>query len=317
MGVLLAAHAARLQDAAAVTIAAFEDVGESPLGSGAVAGSTLPLDPAYTAGLLGLRPPRSALLATGSRDAVVRSCQAAANAGIAISGLAQDLLDLFASGAIKLPAGYTTGSSLMPQKRNPDALELARGRAKALAGPLAAVTSIVSGLGLGYQRDFQLTKPWLVQALGDAAATAELLAPPVAGMTIEPRANAAEWAKPGILATDVAEALVAAGLPFRTAYGVTATMFAKVEAGSSLADAIAGAELSEAQRAAALAVTLPDPSRRATIGGPAPAAVAQTLVGIAARSTALGAQVAAAQKAAERPLDLLTVPIASLMETLQ
>jgi len=69
-GFLLAAHAHRIQDAAATTLAAFEQVGESPLGSGAVAGSTLPLDPGFTAGLLGLRPPRSALLATGSRDAV-------------------------------------------------------------------------------------------------------------------------------------------------------------------------------------------------------------------------------------------------------
>jgi argininosuccinate lyase len=159
VGFLLAAHAHRLQDAAKAALAAFEAVGESPLGSGAIGGSTLPLDPAHTASLMGLRAPRSALLATGTRDAVLLPCQVAQQAGLALASLSQDLIDLFKDGALRLPSGYTTGSSLMPQKRNPDALELARGRSKALAGPAAAVSAILAGMGLGYQRDFQLTKP--------------------------------------------------------------------------------------------------------------------------------------------------------------
>lgn len=313
-GFLLAAHAARFQDAAAAALAVFDLVGESPLGCGAVTGSTLPLDPAFTARLLGLRPPRNALLATGSRDAVVRSCGAASMAGIALAGLAQDLLDLFAAGAVKLPPGYTTGSSLMPQKRNPDALELARGRGKALVGPLAAVTGIVSGLGLGYQRDFQLTKPWLVQALGDATTTAELLAPLVDGLAYDARAAAAEWSKAGILATDVAEALVRTGMPFRTAYAAAAQAYAKVEAGATLQDAIIQADLEPHERAAAMMVLQPDPSRRATTGGPAPAAVASGLAALASSSAALAARVAATQQSVERPLDLLSRPIPELLE---
>ncbi len=313
-GFLLAAHAARLQDAAAGALAAFDDVGESPLGSGAVAGSTLPLDPNFTARLLGLRPPRSALLATGSRDAVLRACAASSLAGLALASLAQELLDLFAQGAVALPAGYTTGSSLMPQKRNPDALELARGRGKALAGPLAAVTGIVGGLPLGYHRDFQLTKPWLVQALTDATATAELLAPLVEGMTYDARAGAAQWAKPGIVATDVAEALVRTGVPFRTAYATAAAAYAKVEAGASLQDALLQAGLDATQLAAALAVVQPDPARRATRGGPAPTAVAATLDDLAARATELSGRVRAAQNLVEQPLDLLTRPIPGLLE---
>ncbi|MES2154782.1 MAG: argininosuccinate lyase [bacterium] len=315
LGFLLAAHAARLQDAAALALAAFDDVGESPLGCGAVAGSTLPIDPAFTARLLGLRPPRSAILATGTRDSVLRTCEACAHAGIVLAGLAQDLLDLFASGALKLPPGYTTGSSLMPQKRNPDALELARGRGKGLAGPLAAVSAIVGGLGLGYQRDFQLTKPYLVDALADAVTTADLLAPLVEGMTYDARAAAAEWAKPGILATDVAEALVRTGMPFRTAYDASARAYAKVEAGSSLQDAVQAVGLDRAATEAVLAVLQPDPSRRATVGGPAPSAVAATLRGLSSRAVDLASMVAAAQKAAERPLDLLTRPIPQLLET--
>src|ERR1051325_7511375 len=158
LGFLLAAHAHRIDDGAVKVLAAFAAAGESPLGSGAVAGSTLPLDPAYTAGLMGLRPPRSALLATGTRDAVLESCLLASHAGIVLASLCQDLLDAFGSGALRLPAGYTTGSSLMPHKRNPDALELARGRGLALAGPLASVSALAGHLGLGYMRDFPLTK---------------------------------------------------------------------------------------------------------------------------------------------------------------
>ncbi|HUR61257.1 MAG TPA: argininosuccinate lyase [Candidatus Thermoplasmatota archaeon] len=311
-GFLLAAHAHRLQDAARSTLATFEAIGESPLGSGAIAGSTLPLQPAYTAGLLGLRPPRSALLATGTRDAVLHACRCAQEAGVALAGLSQDLLDLFREGALRLPSGYTTGSSLMPQKRNPDALELARGRGKALAGPAAAVSGILSGMGLGYQRDFQLTKPYLVQALGDAAATAELLAPLVEGMQVG--AAGAEWTRPGIVATDVAEALVRAGQPFRTAYGTVAKAFALVESGSTFQAALEAQHLAPAHLEAALSALQPDPSRRATMGGPAPMAVQSSLAAFRQSAQDVAARVAAAHSAAEKPVDLLSRPLADLLE---
>ncbi|HUR63360.1 MAG TPA: argininosuccinate lyase [Candidatus Thermoplasmatota archaeon] len=313
VGFLLAAHAHRLQDAAKATLAAFEAVGESPLGSGAIGGSTLPLDPAYTARLMGLRAPRSALLATGTRDAVLLPCLAAQQAGLALASLSQDLIDLFKEGALRLPPGYTTGSSLMPQKRNPDALELARGRSKALAGPAAAVSAILSGLELGYQRDFQLTKPHLVAALGDAAATAELLAPLADGMQCLPAG--AEWGKPGIVATDVAEALVRAGQPFRTAYATVAQAFAKVESGMTFQAALESMGLPADHLEAALAALQPDPSRRATVGGPAPSAVKASLSHFAAQSREVAARVAAAQKAAELPIDLLTRPTDTLLES--
>ncbi|MEK6976364.1 MAG: argininosuccinate lyase [Candidatus Thermoplasmatota archaeon] len=314
LGFLLAAHAVRLQDLQRKVLATFDQVGESPLGSGAVAGSTLPLDPAYTARLMGLRPPRSALLATGARDAVLESCSVAQHVGLVVASLCQDLLDLFTAGALKLPQGYTTGSSLMPHKRNPDALELARGRGKALAGPLAAVSGLVGGLGLGYMRDFQLTKPYLVSALRDATSTVELLTPLAEGMTFDGRALAADLAKPGVVATDVAEALVNVGLPFRTAYGVVAKAFALVEQGKSFPEGLTAQGLSQVHLDAALGALTPDASRRATVGGPAPKAVLATLDGCDARAHELGAAVAKAQRDAEAPFDLLSKPLPQLLE---
>jgi argininosuccinate lyase len=305
LGFLLAAHAHRVQDAAGRALATFHQVGESPLGSGAVAGSTLPLDPAHTAALLGLRPPRSAILATGTRDAVVASCTAARDAGLALASLSQDLLDLFVAGILRLPDGYTTGSSLMPQKRNPDALELARGRGKALAGPLAAVAAITDGLPLGYQRDFQLTKPWLVAALTDAQRTARLLGPLVAGIQVDAQAARQPWGSPGIVATDVAEALVLAGLPFRTAYAVVAEAFARAERGGTFEQALRAQPLSVEHLEAALSAFVPDPSRRATLGGPAPDAVEASLAGHAEAAARLETRIEAAAAEAAIPLRLI------------
>ena len=292
-GWLLAAHALRIQELAAKSLETFERIGESPLGSGAVAGSTLPLDPAFTAGLLGLRAPRSALLATGTRDVILESCLLASHAGTVLSSLAQDLIDAFGAGSLKLPAGYTTGSSLMPQKRNPDALELARGRGKALAGPLASVQGILGGLGLGYMRDFQLTKPYLAAALGDASSTAELLAPLVEGMSYDPKAPSvvADWSKPGIVAS----------------------AFAEVEKGKTFQAALEAQKLPAVQLDAVLGALQPDPARRATLGGPAPERVAAALAGFAVRAKTLSNSIAAAERAAEKPLFLLSTPIDTLV----
>jgi argininosuccinate lyase len=313
IGFLLAAHAHRILDMERKTLRTFDQVGESPLGSGAVAGTTLPLDAAYTAAIMGLRPPRSALLGTGTRDTIVETCMLAQQVGLVLASLCQDLLDLYGTGALKLPAGYTSGSSLMPQKRNPDALELARGRGKGLAGPNAAVTSIMSGLGLGYMRDFQLTKPWLVQAMDDANSTVALLGPMIEGATFDMRALLADYTKPGIVATDVAEALVRKGMPFRTAYGVVAKAFSLVETGMSFSDAIAQQNLPLDQLDAALSAMQPDPGRRASFGGPAPKRVSESLDAFDDAARTLAGQLEKAQADAEKPFLLLTQPIERLV----
>ncbi len=278
IGFLLAAHAFRIQDQAVELLAAFDKVGESPLGCGAVAGTTLPLYPAYTADLLGLRPPRNALLATGCRDTVTTTVNVAAATGQVIAGLCTDLLALFGQGALTLPAGTTTGSSLMPQKKNPDILELARGKSHALAGPAAAVAAVTTGLGLGYMRDLQVVKPHLTMALGDLTSTLRLLAATVPGMTFA----ATPWA-PGITATDEAEALVAQGVPFRDAYHQVA----------------AKAQDPQAQWLA------PDPARRASLGGPAPVQVREQIDALHASGSDLTEDCYYALQAAAKPFQLL------------
>ncbi|MFO1533682.1 MAG: argininosuccinate lyase, partial [Thermoplasmatota archaeon] len=303
LGFLLAAHAHRFQDLARKAIAAFEAVGESPLGCGAVAGTTLPLDPAFTARLMGLRPPRNAILATGTRDAVLESCALAAHAGIVCAGLAQDLLDLFAAGALRLPEGFTTGSSLMPHKRNPDALELARGRGKSLLAPYVAAHGILAGMGLGYQRDFQLTKPHLVAALEGARTTIEILTGALQGATVDAKTLASDLGKPGVVATDVAEALVRAGIPFRTAYATVAQAFALVEKGTPFDQALARQGLEPHLLEAAVAALHPDPARRVALGGPAPETVLASLDAFDARGRDLSNFVAFASASVDRDED--------------
>jgi argininosuccinate lyase len=179
---------------------------------------------------------------------------------------------------------------------------------------LASVSGIVGHLGLGYMRDFQLTKPYLVAALRDATATFERLTPMAQGMTYDAAAAAADLAKPGVVATDVAEALVRTGLPFRTAYAAVAKAFAEVEKGTPFPTALEAQDLPEEALDAALGALQPDPSRRDTVGGPAPKAVLASLDGFDARAAELEKAVASAQAAAETPFDLLTKDIAILLE---
>jgi argininosuccinate lyase len=305
LGFLLAAHAWRIQDAARQALAAFDAVGESPLGAGAVAGSTLPLDAAYTAGLMGLRPYRNALLATGGRDTVLVALAACTTIGAQCASLAQDLLDLFERGILHLPPGFTTGSSLMPHKRNPDALELVRGHGKALGGVAVQAQLIVAGLGLGYQRDLQATKPLLVNGLHDGEQVLVVLTGVVEGASFDAAAATRSLAAPGITATDAAEALVAGGMPFRDAYTVLARHAALVESGVAPDEAVTRLGLAPQPEAAVRAALVPDVTRRAAHGGPAPDAVRASVVEFRRSQHAIESDVAAAMGAAAIPHALL------------
>ncbi len=303
IGYLLAAHAARFQDVATVALQAFDAVGESPLGSGAVAGSTLPLDPAYTASLLGLRPVRSALLAAGSRDTVVKTIWPAVMAGQAAASLAQELVGLFEESAFQHPPGFTTGSSLMPHKRNPDALELVRGRGQAIQGHLTSALAITGGNALGYLREYQLTKPLLDAALGDATASLAILSKVVEGGSFKGTAAA----DAGLVATDLAEALVSRGMPFRTAYNAIAATWAAHEAGAALSDALALHVPSQHVGALqAIAAAPGDATRRITRGAPAPSRVEEALAELALAAEALAHRIAAAEQETQLPAALLT-----------
>ncbi|MHB8633200.1 MAG: argininosuccinate lyase [Thermoplasmatota archaeon] len=309
LGFLLAGHAWRLHDAALRVLAAFLQVGESPLGCGAVAGSTLPLEPAFTAALLGLRPPRNALLSTGGRDGVWEATTAAEVCGLAAASLAQDLLDLFGAKAIRIAPGFTTGSSLMPQKRNPDSLELARAQGKRLAALHGEAVALTAGLGLGYHRDFQATKPILTASLATATETLRLMALVVATVEPDPTILAQATHDAGLVATDVAEALVANGTPFRAAYDWVAKAYHEAERGTPVRDSLAGAlKGSDLERA-----LTPDPAKRDTLAGTAPRRVAESLDSLEVHLQLVSERAEQAQADAKTPFTLLSRPAATLV----
>jgi argininosuccinate lyase len=195
-----------------------------PLGAGALAGSSLPLDPAAVAAELGFDAPcDNSIDAVSDRDFVAEFCFVAALLGVHLSRLGEEIC-LWATtefGWIELDDAYATGSSIMPQKKNPDVAELARGKSGRLVGNLMALLTILKGLPLAYDRDLQEDK----EPVFDSVEQLLLVLPAVAGMVAtlhvrEERMSAAA-ATGHALATDVAEWLVRTGTPFRDAHEIT------------------------------------------------------------------------------------------------
>lgn len=314
LGYLMHAHAVRLARGTQHVLDTFDGSDESPLGSGAGAGTTLPIDPAVSADLLGLAPPENALLATGTRDGSLAATQAAATLGQHAQALAIDLLDLAGTGAIELPAAYTTGSSIMPHKANPDALELVRADAGQLAAHAEAVQATTSGLGLGYHRDLQRAKPPLVDALDLAPQVLGVLANVVDGVTVHEAPLEALQASDGVATTDAVEALVEQGVPFRTAHQHLAQACQAADEGRPLEEALAEQDLPEAALYAAIdALETADPAERDTHGGPAPDAVEAALETLDATLEHLADEIAHASQAAGTPVDLLEAPPDALL----
>ena len=193
----------------------------SPLGAGALATSTLGLDPVATATRLGFdRAFDNSLDAVSDRDVLQEAVAAASISATHLSRLAADLLRWTdpALGWAELDEAYSTGSSMMPQKRNPDTAELVRGKAARVAGDFVTLAAMLQGLPLGYQRDLQEDKEPAFDALETLATVARALAGAVATLRIDAAAMRAACADPGLYATDVAEALVRTGVPFREAH---------------------------------------------------------------------------------------------------
>ncbi len=197
---------------------------ENPLGSGAIAGSSLPLDRQHTTDALGVftEPTGNSLDATASRDVAIDFLYALAMTAQWLSRFAEQWI-LYAStefGFITLDERYTTGSSMMPQKRNPDMLELIRGRCGNVYGHLIALLTICKGLTLGYNRDLQEDKRHLFAAYDTVRDSLEMAARIVATT----RFNAdciREGLDRGFLdATSLAEYLVTRGVPFRTSHQI-------------------------------------------------------------------------------------------------
>ena len=257
----------------------------SALGAGALATSTLGLDPDMTAARLGFhRAFANSIDAVSDRDFVQEFLGDAAICATHLSRLAADLTRFTdpALGWAELDDRYATGSSMMPQKRNPDTAELARAKAARIAAGFVGVTSVLHGLPLGYQRDLQEDK----EPAFDAADTLEAMLAALVGVvdtvrfdtdTMRAAAEAEE-----LFATDLAEALVADGLPFRTAHRRTGELLKRLEReGRTLRDLKDEEwETFGLPDGAALLDPLAAAQARSTSGGPSPASVLEQAAAI-------------------------------------
>jgi argininosuccinate lyase len=215
---------------------AAQQAAPSPLGSGALAGSTLPIPP----------PPnqmRNSIDAVADRDFALDYLYAAAVLFTHLSRIGEELVLWTTSefGFARLPEDAATGSSLMPQKLNPDVAELARGKAGTAIGRLTGLLATVKSLALAYDRDLQEDKPPVFAARKDVAGALGALTVLVGGLAFDRERMAAASADPLLRATDAAEALVAEGVPFRDAHEqvagqVRAGTFEAPPAGNRLGD---------------------------------------------------------------------------------
>jgi argininosuccinate lyase len=223
-----------------------------PLGSGAIAGSTLPLDRVLVAKLLGFvdasgKPQltQNSMDAVSDRDFAVEFCAAAALLAIHLSRLAEDVI-LWASAEfnfIKIADAYTTGSSLMPQKKNSDIAELARGKTGRVIGNLVALLTLLKGLPMTYNRDLQEDKERLFDTADTVRTTTRLMAAMLQHTKINRAACDCAASDPALLATDLADYLVRKGMPFRQAHHVVGAVVALAEKTGKLLNQLTFVEL--------------------------------------------------------------------------
>jgi argininosuccinate lyase len=206
---------------------------ESPLGAAALAGTSFPIDRTMTAKALGFaRPMANSLDAVADRDFVLETLAACAIAAVHLSRFAEEIV-IWSSplaGLIRLSDRFTTGSSIMPQKRNPDAAELVRGKTGRVVGALVALMVVIKGLPLAYQKDLQEDKEGAIDAIGALALSLTAMTGMVRDMAPD-TARMKEAAGAGFAtATDLADWLTRTlKLPFREAHHVTGRIVAKAE----------------------------------------------------------------------------------------
>ncbi len=252
----------------------------SPLGAGALAGSSLDLDPHGVAADLGFdRAFDNSLDAVSDRDFVAESLFALAMVGIHLSRLGEEIV-LWTSdefGFARLDDAYATGSSMLPQKKNPDIAELARGKSGRLVGNLTGLLVTLKGLPLAYNRDLQEDKEPLFDSLEQVALGLGALNGLVATLTWDHERMRAAADTPGSSATDLAEYLVVRGMPFRDAHAVVGGLVRdSLEGAGALVDLVT-AHPDLGPEAAALLAPGVAASRRTTPGGAGPAPVALQL----------------------------------------
>ncbi len=205
----------------------------SPLGSGALAGAGFALDREATAADLGFSGvTHNSIDAVGDRDPVVETISAAALAMAHLSRLAEEIV-WWANpnfGFIRPADAWSTGSSMMPNKRNPDPAELVRGRTARVSGHLLTVLTLIKGLPAGYQRDLQEDKPALIDALATLESSLRVMAGMVATLQVDEARMLAAATAGHTTATAVADELVELGVPFREGHHIVGSLVARAEA---------------------------------------------------------------------------------------
>jgi argininosuccinate lyase len=236
---LMCAWASQLLRAAEVIAFTLTQAQRSPLGSGACSGTSLPIDRQLTCELLGFAmPTTNALDTVGDRDFALDWSWSAARSLLALSRLATDIIDFSTSefALVRLDGRIAAGSSMMPQKKNPDVFELVRGQSARAIGNVVGLLALVKGLPSGYNRDLQEDRRTLVETgslLRGAIHALRLSLPHVHFDSVRGEAALMDGATQ---ATDLAEVLVRRGVPFREAYKVIGALVAKsTERGTTLA----------------------------------------------------------------------------------
>jgi argininosuccinate lyase len=196
----------------------------SPLGSAALAGTPHPIDRFMTSGELGFREPsRNSIDAVSDRDFAIEATFVCAVLMMHLSRLAEEII-IWSSGPfsyVDLPDRYCTGSSIMPQKKNPDVAELVRGKVGGIYGNLMSLLTMMKGLPLAYNRDMQEDKKPVFETLSTTSACIRVMAGLVQGMTMRVENLARSLEEGYITATDIADYLTAKGIPFREAHRIT------------------------------------------------------------------------------------------------
>ena len=249
----------------------------SPLGAGALAGSSLPLDPERTAAELGFASVfENSLDAVADRDFVVDALYALAVLGVHLSRIGEELVVWASSefGFVELDDAYATGSSMMPQKKNPDVAELARAKAGRLIGHLTGLLATLKGLPLAYAKDLQEDKEPLFDAVDTTLLTLAALDGLLSTARFDTDRMADAAASPYSSATDLAEWMVGRGTPFREAHAAVGELVRRSLAGEGSLAELAAADDRLGLEAAALLEPGASAARRNTRGAGGPEAVA-------------------------------------------
>jgi len=272
---------------------------ECPLGSGALAATSLPIKREMTATALGFRAPtHNSLDAVSDRDFCAELAFACALLGVHLSRLGEDLVLWSTSefGFVRLGEGHCSGSSLMPQKRNPDIAELLRAKPGRLTGDVVALLTVCKGLALAYNKDLQETQEPFYDAIETTRLTLAVLPGLLAGLEFCAERLKEASRDPALGATDLAEHLVREGVPFRRAHEIVGNLVRHAERlGVSLAAVPEGDLTGIAPELHSTCLQALNPSQgvatRTVVGGPAPAQVMQEVERLAAELKALGFEV--------------------------